>query len=88
MLTLVARRVIRLGVVLAGVSLVTFAILHVTPSTPASADALYGDSRRSVRNRAMTWSAGEGAWGGGTATYCLSAALVRGPMMPSIGPGS
>ena len=30
MLTLVARRVIRLGVVLAGVSLVTFAILHVS----------------------------------------------------------
>src|SRR5215471_13785818 len=26
----------------------------------------------------MTWSAGEGAWGGGTATYCLGAALVRG----------
>jgi len=30
MLTLVARRVIRLGVVLAGVSLVTFTILHVS----------------------------------------------------------
>ncbi len=52
------------------------------------AELRIGDSRRSVRNRAITWSAGVGAWGGGTATYVLSAALVRGPMMPSIGPGS
>src|SRR5262249_27268277 len=32
-----------------------------TPLTRASAETPHGDSRRSVRNRAMTWSAGLGA---------------------------